>query len=74
MMGNDCSDNSGCLFPFGDGFPSLFGLLILNHEERQRRAQALEEEEEDEMYSEEDFDDLSDMGSDEDFEADEDGF
>ena len=47
MMGNDYSDNSGCLFPFGDDFLPLFALLVLNQEERRRREQELEEEDED---------------------------
>jgi len=63
-MGPKHHDNNGCLFPFGNNFLTLFGLMVLDDEERKRRAEMLEEEDPE--------DEVLDMGEENDDEFDDD--
>ena len=62
-MGPKQHDNNGCLFPFGNNFLTLFGLMVLDEEERNRRAEMAEEEgQEDEILDmgEDNYDEFDD--------------
>ncbi len=49
-MGKKQNNNSGCVFPFGDGFLPILALMLLDDEERRQK----EEVEEDDDINEED--------------------
>ena len=48
-MGPKHHENNGCLPTFGNNFLTLFGLMVLDDEERKRRAEMLEEEDQEEI-------------------------
>ena len=73
-MGPKRQDNNGCLPSFGNNFLGLFGLMVLDDEERRIRVEMDEEEDqEDEMLEvDEENDDEFDDDSDDDYDEGED--
>ena len=72
-MGLKHHENNGCLPTFGNNFLTLFGLMVLDDEDRKRRAEMLEEEDpEDEILDMvEEYGDELDDDSDDDYDMDE---
>ncbi len=66
--------NDGGLFPFCNNFLTLFGLMVLNDEERKIEAEMAEDEDQEdkELDTDEDFDDSPDTDFDDDFSGDDD--
>lgn len=66
--------NPGGLFPFGNNFLTLFGLMVLDDEERRIEAEIAEgeDQEDKELDMDEDFDNSSDSDFDDDFSEDDD--
>ena len=52
-MGTKQRDNNGCFFPFGNNFLTLFGLMVLDDEDRRNR-EALADGEDDDCLTDED--------------------
>jgi hypothetical protein len=73
-MGPKHHENNGCLPSFGNNFLTLFGLMVIDDEERRIRAEMAEDEDqEDEIFnmSEVNFDE-PDEDSDDEYDGDED--
>jgi hypothetical protein len=72
-MGSKHHENNGCLPTFGNNFLTLFGLMLLDDEERSIRAEMDEEEDlEDEILDMvEEYNDEFDDDSDDDYDKDE---